>query len=123
MSTERITLWNCHKFTDLEIVQQVKSDLLKQRVKSEIGGFSCQYTAFINGQTVHCGIGWMIPQDEYRQSLEGFVAGDLIYHLGLSSFFSDDRIALLEELQRVHDDYEPNEWEFQFGEIERKLAA
>jgi hypothetical protein len=122
MSTEeRITLWNCHNFTYLEIIKQVKDDLLRQGVKSIDVHDSCQYTGEFKGCKIHCGIGWLIPQKKYNTIFEGFTVDDLLVQLGL--FISEEYENLLLEIQRLHDDYDPEEWEFEFMELERRWAS
>lgn len=97
-----ITLKNLHQATAQEVFDQVARHLLSQMKKSVNSEGECLYR--FDG--LKCGAGCLIADDEYRKEIER-QSWPLLVGDGWASSFHED---LIERLQIIHDDNEPEDW-------------
>ena len=123
-----------------EIYWQVKTHMLtqNQRCLSATDGKTCQYRS---SEGLHCAVGCLIPDQYYNSDMEGCSISDMIetedeydchykesIALKRALIRSDINIGeeaiidLLKDLQRVHDDHEPEEWEKEFKKLEERYG-
>jgi hypothetical protein len=107
-----------------EIFDKVAVHLLTQNLKStetvyypeEESKPLCRYRGHVNGgKPLKCAVGVLIPDDVYSPKMEGCSVEelDILYpQLGFT-----DQISLLEDLQGMHDCFEPHEWKGMLGGI------
>ena len=100
--------------TPREVYERVVTHLVEQKVAS-IDGQGCLYRCLtLDGAVLKCAIGCIIADEFYASELEGNgvrsveVEEAIAKSLGLSSL-SPDLVDTLEALQRVHDDFSPEE--------------
>lgn len=108
---------------DLKLFDKVVDHLLKQNAKSETspGGF-CKYRG-PNG--LKCAVGFLISDDAYSTKLENNspVAVNVKEALAKSGIdTSEDTLAMLCGLQRIHDRYEVSEWANEVLKFRKNLA-
>lgn len=106
-------------FTRQETFEFVATSLLEQDAKS-LTPNSCpdanDICAYRGTEGRKCAAGFCIPNKSYVQEIEGFgirsvckITYDYDKNFVYRDFFGHD-IELMEELQRVHDDYEVDTW-------------
>jgi hypothetical protein len=94
-----------------EIFSHVYAALLKQGVASYGEMTNCMTTSemclYRGPNGTKCALGHLIPDEEYRLSMEGQSISDLDF--GEDPYFNmnDDRLGFLASLQGVHDRYMP----------------
>jgi hypothetical protein len=98
-----------------EVFDQVIAHARTQKVKAQRGGdldsLRCMYRT---PGGLKCFVGALIPDAHYEPKLDekGYVVADLI---GLFNFeYLKPHERLLVDLQNVHDDWQPKEWEDRF---------
>lgn len=84
-----------------------------------IGWTGCQYRGD-NGFS--CAVGCLIPESFYQEDLEGKNVNDYeILHVLQDAHpnleMTENTVAMLKKLQHIHDNVDPDEWEFEFSEI------
>lgn len=93
--------------------------LRKQGCRSqqrETISITCMYRLPENN--LKCAVGALIPDEIYRESMEGIgIAGLLADFPKLKGLFKNVDIDMLEDLQRIHDKCEVEEWEEEFKEV------
>ena len=93
--------------TNQQIFDKVAVHLLTQNLKSRETpwGGDCLYR---DDRGHKCAVGVLIPNDVYTKDMEGMPVDQIAvrYQLG----FDSTNIALLGDLQFMHDDKEPHEW-------------
>ena len=85
--------------TEQEIFDRVVHHLAKQRVLAHEDG-SCKYRDKHGNM---CAVGCLIPDDLYRDEMEGDSVRDLANRPEMEKFFSGMRLDLLIDLQFCHD--------------------
>ena len=90
--------------TNQEVFDIVSAHLLKQNAKSIEDGV-CKYKG-PNGMM--CAVGVLIPDDKYDPIFEGKSVDRIQHKLG----FEHNSLALLRDLQFIHDYVEVDEWSF-----------
>ncbi len=90
-------------------------NFLLTQMKRCTNGVECKYND-IDG--MHCAIGSLIPQNEYDPTFEG---NDITVIQSEVPTLKDLDPELLELLQRVHDGFEPDQWEYELDAVARKL--
>ena len=83
-----------------EIFQTVESHLLAQNAKSTEGGV-CRYRTSTG---LMCAVGCLIPDELYSEDLECFSVDFP------KRGYAEPKLKLTYELQRVHDDFDPEDW-------------
>lgn len=119
-----------------EIFHAVKAHLLKQNMRSIIG-CDCQYRG-PNG--LKCAVGALIKDEHYHVNLEGNCVlslevltalqksgvlepeYDIRRELSWYTTERDERVALLCDLQNMHDDREPADWPEKLEAIAKRFA-
>jgi hypothetical protein len=95
-----------------QIFTKVSKHLIKQNATC-MDGDTCSYRNEL-GQS--CAVGCLIPDADYRKRLEGCSTTDdrvmeaLHSVIGVDPASRINKLALLAELQDVHDDYKPTAW-------------
>ena len=98
--------------TNQEIFDKASQHLLSQDTKSLDKNGKCAYRGLDNSK---CAVGIFIPDNEYKETMEGIPA-NRVYILSLKNL----NISLLCSLQVVHDKYEPKEWSNKLSELAKK---
>lgn len=86
---------------------KVYRHLIRQNKKS-IDGHSCVYRS---KEGLRCAIGAIIPNRLYNPNFECFTPGGICSELNSVLRGLGHDLEFCRELQRIHDDYEPDEWE------------
>jgi hypothetical protein len=95
-----------------QIFKKVSRHLIKQNAKCTDGD-TCQYR---NEAGQSCAIGCLIPDADYHDELEGSSTSDDLVKKALHSVIGVDpasrinKLALLDDLQTVHDDADVIDW-------------
>jgi len=104
-------------FTPQETFDIVARHLLKQNQMAVSRG-SCVYRA---EGGLSCAAGALIPDDEYTCEMEGNVVGVLCAKFALTTWYGHD-IALVKQLQNIHDNGVESEWHNQLGYLARSKS-
>lgn len=112
--------------THIEVFEQVALHLMKQNercVSDDCTKDGEVYPCAYRGpRGLSCAVGCLIPDDKYNPNLEGLCAAEMMNKIGggtagafgfkLSPSHFDEAmlIDMLQELQNIHDSYEPFEW-------------
>lgn len=110
-----ITLATLSQATAQEVFDQVVQNLIKQGVKSKKPmSPGCNYrTELPDGTVLKCAAGWLIADNEYN--LEMDEGADTSWSGLVEAKLAPSKHGLMiEELQKIHDNYEPHEWENEF---------
>lgn len=117
--------------TPYEIYQKVREHLLTQNRPAKYGS-SCKYLAE-NG--LKCAVGCLIPAELYDPKIEGETVGEAFLYLGRTNSryqlfkeileksvgeLTEEKIKLLDELQRLHDIVNPVSWERRLDELAKR---
>lgn len=102
--------------TRQEIFDKVKAHLLKQNARSTGASGSCRYRGE-HGRM--CAVGCLISDAKYRTAMEGHAARDLRSWLSMPS---PRTLALLDNLQDVHDGYEPRLWSIELADVAKRFG-
>lgn len=108
----KITLKTLHLATAQQVFDQVAAHLLTQNKRSYNDELAA--CAYRSPDGLKCAAGCLIADEEYNPAWEG------MYWLGLCGEFpvttkwheplTDAHSGLIVELQKIHDNVEPNEW-------------
>ncbi len=104
------------------VLNRVWKHLRKQGVRCVTVGGSCKYRGTGDNEGLKCAIGALIPDSIYSPIIEGMLISDLIGGCGnldkdavgaaFRNLLSPDVTAnFLNDLQQVHDNCRPPEWE------------
>lgn len=104
-----ITLSNIHEFSDEQIFDEVERLLLLQGTQStsSTNKSRCLYN---DGQGNKCAVGLLM--DKYEPSFESNTLYDILKDFWPSALPKEP---ILRILQNIHDNYEPEEWEYVFN--------
>ncbi len=98
--------------TNQEAFETMVRHLRRQGKRSvRIGAYTCLYRG-PNG--LRCAVGCLIPDDQYKRSLEGKAASCIANKVPA---LSDIGPGLLSEMQSVHDDLDVSQWEEGFKDV------
>jgi hypothetical protein len=105
--------------TDREIFDEVKNHLLKQRANSAgLGLGGCRYRS----GGLKCAIGCLISDVHYDEKMEGFNLHNRVPRKAVADSLgiNDDDlpIDMLLDLQKLHDEYCPEDWADKLDRIE-----
>jgi len=95
--------------TAQELFDIVFKHLMSQSAKSMMvveGGFSCAYRG---KDGLKCGIGILIPDEDYREDMEGFAVQNLLAKGACLCHLAAHR-ELLYKLQGIHDEDPVEDW-------------
>lgn len=103
-----ITLSNIHEFTDEQVFDEVER-LLKLQVVKSVSPISNSRCLYNDGLGNKCAVGLLM--DKYEGSFESNTL-----HCILEEFWHNalPKEPILRVLQNIHDNYEPEEWEYVF---------
>ena len=105
-----------------QIFDKVAGHLLTQGVRSVGYGGACAYRG-IEGNM--CAIGCLIDADHYSVDLEGMCADDQDILEAIKGSLNTDidreKRHLLVDLQSIHDDYQPNNWQQHLSALADRL--
>ncbi len=92
-----------------EVFNKVYTHLLTQNKKSRLDDEFCAYKAT---DGLQCAFGCLIPDEFYSPEMEAHPIFDLfVMSKPLKMMFAHDcELSLVEALQVVHDDYDPDQW-------------
>lgn len=101
--------------TNQQIFDTVVANLRKQGAPS-VNGSWCRYR---DSKGRKCAAGWLIPDTHYQECFEKNSINTIVENYGEKNIFGDEveSLRLIERLQEIHDDYEPEEWENEWEEI------
>jgi len=107
---------------------KVKKHLLKQGERSMKADDSiCVYHS---KEGLKCAVGCLISEEDYKRSFEQKSVFDLERKLGtkkletiLNMKISDESIMMLFDLQAVHDDVPPKQWEKKLKQLEKRYFS
>ena len=105
-----------------EIFTKVARHLLTQKVKSFGSDAGCLYRG-PNGTS--CAVGCLIQEEHYDPELEGNVVNALSVQDSLNASgiqVTPETIHLLEELQLLHDESQPETWPTDLAELAQELG-
>jgi hypothetical protein len=91
--------------THQEIFDKVANHLLTQNQQALIVDFMAITCAYRGPENTMCAVGCLIPDNVYTSEFEGKEARQLEF------LFFDRDLWLLENLQQIHDLYNPIEWQ------------
>ena len=97
--------------TDQEAFETMVRHLRRQGEKSVNAKGSCVYRG---PKALRCAVGCLIPDDQYKRSLEGKGASCIANKVPA---LSDIGPGLLSEMQLVHDDLDVSQWEEGFKDV------
>ncbi len=107
---------------------KVARHLLTQNQKSVDDSGNCLYR-FVNedGDKLRCGVGALIPDRLYDKKMEGVAPGSSSILWRTSECPVDKALTscghdpdFCNDLQKIHDDYEPSEWKSALAKFARK---
>jgi len=124
------------KLTRQEIFNKIRKHLLKQKKRAGSSTGGCRYRTTCKGKVLRCAVGCLIPDRLYQKSFEGvsvwneYTQAELkgqkeiqavLRKLGVSA----RSFGFLRDLQKIHDDISPKEWEsaLETFRISHKLKA
>ena len=111
---KNITINNLAESTTEEVFEYIRNHLLTQNRRSANIDGTCMYK---NEQGLKCAAGCLIPDDMYYPDLEY----RKWFALVTRNFAPEDHMELIQEMQRIHDDYDPITWEFDLDKLEGEL--
>lgn len=107
-----ITLATLEKATAQEVFDQVVNHLREQKVPSEDdSGDMCMYRKEKDGVVLKCAAGCLIADNEYDPLMEGSCWESEKF------FVPVEHQELIRSLQKVHDNYSPEDWEYQLYRV------
>tara|TARA_R110000782_G_scaffold61049_2_gene125907 strand:- start:7167 stop:7505 length:339 start_codon:yes stop_codon:yes gene_type:complete len=105
-----------------QIFNKVEKHLLKQNAKSETSGGACRYRSDYG---LCCAVGCLMTDDMYDYSLEGEdVSSDQVMDaispiLGVQASKICNKLDLLGDLQKIHDNFDAVDWEELLARVKR----
>ena len=96
---------------DIQIFEKVKTHLLAQNLKSVDADGACVYRGAYG---MMCAVGCLIKDEFYSSKIEGNAASSAKVHFALTQSigdFSDNADIMLSNLQGIHDEKQPEDWE------------
>lgn len=109
-----ITINNLAESTTEEVFEYIRHHLLTQMQQSKNDKGICFYR---NEQGLKCAAGCLIPDDMYYPDLEYRKWHSLV----TQEFAPEDHMELIQEMQRIHDRYDPITWEMYLDKLEGEL--
>ncbi len=99
--------------TDQEAFETMVRHLRRQGQRSENANGTCLYRG---PDGLRCAVGCLIPDDQYKRSLEGKDAWVITKNVPALSHIGG---RLLSEMQSIHDDCDVSQWEEGFKDVAR----
>ena len=108
--------------TDYDVFNYVKQHLLKQNEKStEPYSLSCYYrTQNEEGKVLMCAVGCLMDDRFYSEEFENTSPNDPRVKEAIENSITNWKynVDLLNELQHIHDEYEPENWSLRLESLE-----
>ena len=123
--------------TRLQIFKRVKEHLIAQDCKAMDKGGECVY---LSDTGLKCAVGCLIKPEYYDEKMEGCAVGSLsskgylapsnvekykIFEKALQKSLDveldDDIVNMLEQLQRIHDEVDVDQWENELNYLEQEI--
>ena len=108
--------------TDYDVFNYVKEHLLKQNEKSlDPWSLSCHYRSQKeDGKVLMCAVGCLMDDEFYLEEFENSSPSDARVKQAVESSITnwDYNVSLLNELQHIHDEYEPDNWSLKLEYLE-----
>ncbi len=109
-----ITLATLEEATTQEVFDQVSQHLLTQKQRSVSRSETlCSYRG---DDGLKCAAGCLIDDKEYSPSMEGLPWISLVRY----GFANGSHLLLIEDLQNIHDGFQPEEWKQKLIDVARK---
>lgn len=106
-----ITLKTLPQATEQEVFNQVANHLLTQMEQSS-GNGGCWYRSTnSSGKILKCAAGCLIADEEYIERMDNNSDETTWQYLVEEGVFPNTHDDLISNLQFIHDEYEPHEWE------------
>lgn len=116
MSNKPLNIRSLPKAGSQRIFNFVARHLLKQGAQAELHNGTC---VFRSESGLKCAVGCLIPDSEYVDSMdmEATTITGLLQHFYPDVTVSKDKLDLLRELQRVHDNTSTTLWPERLGDV------
>ncbi len=104
--------------TDKDVFDYVSLFLINQNKKSELKEIGCAYRG-LDGEK--CAIGCIISNDSYSENLESLTVYDQKIQWAIRASLPNYNVlneTFLSQLQEVHDNHEPDEWQVIFSRFQ-----
>lgn len=102
--------------TDQEAFETMVRHLRRQWKRSENANGTCLYRG---PDGLRCAVGCLIPDDQYKRSLEYKDAESIVEDVPA---LRDIGLGILLEMQAVHDEFDPSQWEEGFKDVAQVYA-
>ena len=108
--------------TDYDVFNYVKEHLLKQNERSvDPWSLQCQYLSQKeDGKVLMCAIGCLIDNEWYSEKIENLSASNEDVKRAVACSIPNWTVndIMLNELQHIHDEYEPDQWSLKLEYLE-----
>ena len=108
--------------TDYDVFNYVKEHLLKQNERSvDPWSLQCQYLSQKeDGKVLMCAIGCLIDNEWYSEKIENLSASNEDVKRAVAGSIPNWTVndIMLNELQHIHDEYEPDQWSLKLEYLE-----
>lgn len=102
--------------SEQEIFDTVYRHMLTQGRKASPDGLLCRYRTVVDGNVLTCAVGCLIPDSEYKPTFEGKCL-ERIIDSGYCPRWLTQNLAILHELQVIHDHYLVLNWPIRLAEL------
>lgn len=113
-----ITLKTLPQATAQEVFDQITQHLLRQGKAAISGTGACRYRVEVQGEVLKCAAGCLIADGEYNRLFESVAWNDLANMGKVPSH----HVALVRQLQRIHDRESFEYWAHHFHKIARDFG-
>lgn len=106
-----------------EVFDKVVKHLLTQMARAAVGSPDNQSCSYRTADGLSCAVGCLIPDDMYSIGMENMSVGLLVEAFGcIDELFTDVDLKLLVQLQKTHDENEPEDWHRLLIEIGKQFG-
>ena len=105
--------------TEQELFNKVFTHLLTQKEQSMDSKGLCLYRG---PKGLKCAIGVLIPDNEYKKTVESLSVIDLNHEVQLACGLDESNIDLAQELQAIHDGDSPSQWRYSLETLAKNWA-
>lgn len=113
-----ITLKTLPQASAQEVFDQITQHLLRQGKAAISSTGACRYRVEAQGEVLKCAAGCLIADDEYNRLFENVAWDDLADRNKVPSH----HVALVQQLQRIHDRESFGTWTYYFHKIARDFG-
>lgn len=108
-----------------QLIDHVERSLVAQGERSRALDGACYYRRNAHGRVLSCGVGFLISDGAYEDSMETLELSevmpraDLVDHTAIQGILGDEgkEYLLFKSIQRIHDRYDPEYWPEKFTEL------